>query len=96
MQHYPGVTLLMHPITQGRTSRSVLKYLLVVDSYRNNGFICFYIKTNGLKAIQEDPLNCLQVPEIRISLMEEERMDPFLFYDLTLTTSYGKANISFF
>ena len=31
--------------------------------------------------------------EIFISLMEEERMDHYLFYDLTLTTSCGMANI---
>ena len=75
------------------TSRTGLKYLLVGDSFHKYRFIWFYIKTDGLKASQEDPLDCFQVPEIYISLMEEERMDPFLFYDLTLTTSCGMANI---
>ena len=35
----------------------------------------------------------VQVPEIHISLMEDERIDHYLFYDLTLTTSCGMANI---
>ena len=75
------------------TSRSGLKYILVVDSYRNYKFICFYNKTYGLKAVSEDPLDCLQVPEIHSNLLEVERMDHYLFYDQTLTTSCGIANI---
>ena len=76
----------------------------MVDSHRNNGFIWGgrgYIKTYGLKAVQENLRDCvqenlrdcLQVPQIYINLMEEERIDHYLFYELTLTTSCGKANI---
>ena len=68
----------------------------MVDSHRNNGFTWGgrgYIKTYGLKAVQENLRDCLQVPQIYINLMEEERIDHYLFYELTVTTSCGKANI---
>ena len=45
---------------------------------------------------EKDPLDCLQVPEVHICLMKDERMDHYLFYDLTLTTSCVMANVLVF
>ena len=59
------------------------------------GLFGFTLKNHGLKAVQED-LDCLQLPDIHISLMEKERMDYYPSYDLTLTTVAWQISLLFY